>query len=74
MFSIGIFSNPALIAGIAVTWLAQTAFAYVPLLNRVFHTAPVRAEAWVYIVGIGASTFAVVEFEKWPRFRAMPTP
>lgn len=74
MFSIGIFSNPALIAGIAATWLAQTAFTYLPLLNRVFHTAPLRAEAWVYIVGIGVFTFAVVEFEKWLRFRPVPTP
>ena len=74
MFSIGIFSNPALIVGIAATWLAQAAFTYLPLLNRVFHTAPVRAEAWFYIVGIGVFTFAVVEFKKWLRFRAMPTP
>jgi cation-transporting ATPase F len=70
MFSIGIFSNPWLIAGIAATWLAQIAFTYLPLLNRLFHTAPVRAEAWVYIVGIGVFTFALVELEKWLRFRA----
>ncbi len=70
IFSIGLFSNPWLIAGIAVTWLAQLAFTYLPLFNRLFHTAPVRAEAWVYIVAIGLFTFAVVELEKWLRFRA----
>ena len=69
IFSIGLFSNPWLIAGIAATWLAQLAFTYVPLMNRLFHTAPVRAEAWLYIVGIGAVTYAVVELEKWVRFR-----
>jgi len=69
IFSIGLFSNPWLIAGIAATWLAQMAFTYLPLMNRLFHTAPVRAEAWLYIVGIGVFTFAAVELEKWLRFR-----
>ena len=68
IFSIGLCSNPWLLAGIAATWLAQLAFTYLPLLNRLFHTAPVRAEAWLYIVGIGLFTFATVEFEKWIRF------
>jgi hypothetical protein len=30
----------------------------------------VRAEAWIYIGAIGVFTFAVVELEKWLRFRA----
>ena len=37
--------------------------------RQCFHTAPVRAEVWLYIVGIGVFTFAVVELEKWLRFR-----
>ena len=69
IFSIGLFSNQWLIAGIAVTWLAQLALTYTPLLNRLFSTAPVRPEAWLYIVGIGAFAFTVVELEKWLRFR-----
>ena len=69
MFSIGLFSNPWLLAGLLATWLAQLAFTYLPLLNRLFHTAPVRAEAGIYIVAIGLFTFAAVELEKWLRFR-----
>ncbi len=72
VFSIGFFSNPWLIAGILTTWVAQISFTYLPLLNRLFHTAPVRAEAWVYIVAIGVFAFAAVELEKWLRFRAPP--
>ena len=68
MFSIGLFSNPWLLAGITATWLAQLAFTYLPVMNRLFHTAPVRAEAWLYIVAIGLITFAAVELEKWLRF------
>ena len=74
MFAIGLFSNPWMIAGITATWLAQAAFTYLPLLNRLFHTAPVRAEAWLYIVAIGVFTFAVVELEKWLRFHANDRP
>jgi Ca2+-transporting ATPase len=73
MFSIGVFSNRWLIAGIAATWLLQIAFTYLPILNRLFHTAPVRAEAWIYIVSIGIFTFGVVELEKWLRFRRAAT-
>ncbi len=70
LFSIGFFSNPWLIAGIAATWLAQIAFTYLPIFNRLFHTAPVRGEAWLYIVGIGILAFVLVELEKWMRLRA----
>ena len=71
---VGLFSNPWMIVGITATWLAQAAFTYLPVLNRLFHTAPVRAEAWLYIVAIGVFTFAVVELEKWLRFHANDRP
>ena len=45
LFSIGLFSNRWLLAGLATTWLAQLAFTYAPWMNHLFHTAPVRAEA-----------------------------
>jgi magnesium-transporting ATPase (P-type) len=70
IFAIGLFSNRWLLAGIASTWLAQLAFTYLPVMNHLFHTAPVRAEAWLYIFAIGILTFAAVEGEKWLRFRA----
>ena len=70
IFSIGLFSNRWLIAGIAATWLAQMAFTYLPFMNSLFQTAPVRAETWLYIFGIGVFTFVAVELEKWLRFRA----
>jgi cation-transporting ATPase F len=68
MFSIGLFSNRWLILGIGATWLAQIAFTYLPLMNRLFHTGPVPTEAWPYILATGVVTYAVVEFEKWVRF------
>jgi hypothetical protein len=66
--SASLFSNRWMLAGIVATWLAQLLFTYLPFMNRLFHSAPVRAEAWLYIVAIGVFTFAVVEFEKWLPF------
>jgi len=40
------------------------AFTYLPFMNRLFHTAPVRAEAWLYIVAIGVFAYFVVGVEK----------
>ena len=68
IFSIGLFSNRWLIAGLAATWSAQLAFTYLPLMNSLFHTAPIGAETWLYIIAIGIFAFTVVEFEKWLRF------
>lgn len=36
--------------------------------TRLFHTVPVRAEAWLYLFATGVAAYAVVEFEKWMRF------
>jgi len=69
MFVVGLFSNKWLLAGVAATWIAQAAFTYLPVMNQLFRTAPVRAEAWLTIAATGAVTFAAVELEKWLRFR-----
>ena len=37
-------------------------------MNQLFHTTPVRGEAWLYIVATGVAAYVVVEFEKWVRF------
>jgi len=67
-FSIGVFSNRWMWAGLAGIAVAQGAFTYAPFMNRLFHTAPIRGEAWLYVAATGLAAFAVVEFEKWVRF------
>ena len=47
---------------------AQLLFTYAPFMNQLFHTTPVRGEAWLYIVATGVAAYVVVEFEKWVRF------
>ena len=47
---------------------AQLLFTYAPLMNTLFHTAPISAESWLRILAVAAVSFAAVEFEKWLRF------
>jgi cation-transporting ATPase F len=68
LVSIGPLKNPWVIAGSVTMLSAQIFFTYVPLMNNLFHTAPIRAESWLRILAVAASSFVAVEFEKWIRF------
>jgi cation-transporting ATPase F len=70
--SAGLFTNHWVWLGIASTAFAQLLFTYAPFMNYLFHTAPLRAEAWLSIFLVGLAALLVVEFEKWVRrsFRA----
>ena len=71
LFSIGPFSNPALMFAIAVTVLAQMAVIYVPPLNTVFHTAPLSVMQFGACLVIGSVVLVAVELEKLVRRRAV---
>ncbi|MBM3844900.1 MAG: cation-transporting P-type ATPase [Verrucomicrobia bacterium] len=45
MFSVGVFSNPWILRGCAAMIAAQLLFTYARFMNRLFHTAPISAEA-----------------------------
>ena len=45
---------------------------YLPVMHRLFHTAPVGLEAWFHSLLVGLAVFALVEFEKWARHRRGP--
>lgn len=47
----------------------QLLFNYVPLMNRLFHTAPARPESWLHVTAVGFVVFLLIEGEKWLRFR-----
>src|SRR6185503_4518454 len=70
MFSVGVFSNRWVWLGLVGIAAAQLLFTYAPFMNRLFHTMPVRGEAWLYILASGLAAYTVVEFEKWVRFRS----
>ncbi len=72
MFAVGVFSNPWLIAGVAGMVAAQLLFTYVPLMNRLFHTAPISAGAWLRILAVAVLAYAIVGLEKWVRSKIKP--
>ena len=69
MRSLGFFSNWWVLAGAAGMLGAQLLFTYAPFMNHLFHTAPLRAEAWLHIFAVGLVAFAAVGLEKWVRAR-----
>jgi Ca2+-transporting ATPase len=70
LFSIGLFSNPALVIALLVTALAQLAVIYLPPLNNVFRTVPLSASQLGACVVIGSIVLVAVELEKFVRRRA----
>ncbi|NDA65352.1 MAG: cation-transporting P-type ATPase [Verrucomicrobia bacterium] len=64
-FSAGFFSNPWVLAGAAGMVGLQWLFTCAPVMNRLFHSAPISAGAWLRIFGVALVAHGVVEFEKW---------
>lgn len=46
----------------------QLLFTYAPLMNTLFHTAPLAADSWLHIGVVALGVFGRVEFEKWIRY------
>ena len=67
-FSVGFFSNPWLLVGALAMLAAQLLFTYAPVMNALFHTAPISGESWLRMVGVAAIVFVAVEVEKWLRY------
>ncbi len=68
VFAIGLFTNRWTILGALAMLGAQLLFTYAPVMNTLFHSAPLAAESWLRIAGVAAMAFSSVEFEKWIRF------
>lgn len=64
-FQIGFLSNKWAIGGAVLMALAQVAFTYLPLMHAVFGSAPIPADLWLDVLGVGAAGFAIIELEKW---------
>ncbi|TWT81509.1 putative cation-transporting ATPase F [Planctomycetes bacterium CA13] len=69
MFELGLLTNRWIGVGVAVMVTLQLAFTYAPILNRIFHSAPIGWDAWWRILLTGLATYAIVGFEKWVRRR-----
>ncbi|WP_198265222.1 cation-transporting P-type ATPase [sulfur-oxidizing endosymbiont of Gigantopelta aegis] len=64
MLSLGLFSNLWIWAGIAAMAIAQLLFTYLPLMNQMFHTAPIDLLDWLQILAVGLVIYIVIGAEK----------
>jgi magnesium-transporting ATPase (P-type) len=69
MFRLGLFGNPWIWGGIAAMITAQLLFTYAPLMNHLFHTAPIDLVDWLHILAVGLVIYLVIEAEKTFRQR-----
>jgi Ca2+-transporting ATPase len=72
MFHIGLWSNPWVYVGSAAMALLQLLFTYSPLMNRLFHSAPVDGTVWGWTMGAGLLAYLLIEAEK--HWRGAPRP
>jgi Ca2+-transporting ATPase len=64
LFTQGLLSNKPLIGAVILTFGAQMATIYVPLLNPIFHTAPLKLNELVMTLTLSSVVFLAVETEK----------
>jgi Ca2+-transporting ATPase len=67
MFTLGVFSNRWLVAGVVAMTLLQLLFTYLPLMNAWFSTAPIGGASWCRIVAASMIIYAIIGMEKWLR-------
>jgi magnesium-transporting ATPase (P-type) len=64
MFQLGLFSNLWIWGGIAAMAMSQLLFTYSPLMNQLFHTAPIGLMDWLHILVVGVIIYLVINAEK----------
>jgi Ca2+-transporting ATPase len=70
LFHQGVWSNKPLLGAVVLTLGLQMATLYVPVLTRVFKTAPLTVGELVTCIAVASIIFFAVEIEKWLRRRA----
>ena len=58
-----------IVAGVLAMVGLQLLLTYVPVMNRLFHTAPIDGLAWASILATSVSVYLLVGVEKWIRRR-----
>jgi len=74
LLSIGIGSNPWIFAGIGLVLLLQLGFIYLPFMNAVFGSAPLRLVSWIEAICLAALIVPLIGLEKWWRKRRTGPP
>ncbi|MFA7381852.1 MAG: cation-transporting P-type ATPase [Desulfurivibrionaceae bacterium] len=64
VFQLGFFSNLWVLGGVVAMFLLQVAYTYLPVMNRLFQSAPVDLTVWGRATLAGVVVFVLVEIEK----------
>jgi magnesium-transporting ATPase (P-type) len=70
IFTVPFFSNPFLFVSVAAAACAHWAALYLEPLQRIFRTAPLNADHWVFILFLSVAVVAGGELDKWRNRRA----
>jgi len=62
---LGVFTNPALIGAVLLTFALQMAVIYVPFLQNIFDTTALSFGQLMLSLGLSTIVFIVVELVKW---------
>jgi Ca2+-transporting ATPase len=65
IFQLGFFSNPLVFGGAVAMLFLQIAYTHLPLMNRLFQSAPIDLTSWGQTVAAGVIVFFIIEIEKW---------
>ena len=65
LFRIGLFSNPALLGSVALTFVLQLAVIYVPAMQRIFQTTSLSPAELITCLLLSTIVFGAVELRKW---------
>ena len=65
VFSLGIFTNKALIYAVLSTVLLQLAVIYIPILQMAFRTVPLSLSDWAMIIPLASTTLIAMELAKY---------
>ncbi len=74
VFELGIFTNMWVLGGAGAMLLLQIVYTYLPLMNRLFHSAAIGADSWTRIVLAGLISSLIVEAEKKIRNNRLKQP
>ncbi|WP_289019176.1 cation-transporting P-type ATPase [Desulfobacter postgatei] len=64
VWTLGLFSNPLLWAGVGIMTLMQMLYTYLPVFNTIFQSAPMGQRQWGLVLLSSLIIFVVVEIEK----------
>lgn len=64
MWRTGIFTNRWVLAGVTAQVAGQLALTYLPVMNRLFQTAPITGGAWLRILILALAAWVIVAADK----------